>query len=426
MDTLPNELLVAIASYLDLRDHLALALTSKRTHAALLGNCVDAALCYAKAGFHACVGNRQWRAARLILKRTPIDDVDIQEAIFYSLLPVFKMARGDSLEWRMLVRELAAHDAAVMKIGMVDPDLRALIVLWDTDYHVFVDALAALYGFGDLALELVDVNEPRRVLSVFHCALVAGLDDVSDALLSRMRTHCDAEILSGVLACAVVNGDTQLVASLLTEPSIDPSRAYDVACGRLHDNQITIMRLLLADPRVDPCARNNQAIVSASASGFADVVKLLLEDGRVHPSVRGNAPLLSASLRGHVAIVRLLLAHDRFVVCLRDHDILFCAAENGHADVVDILLQDGRFQPQVGCSEVVHVAAAMGHTVIVRLLLEDGRADPCACDNVAVRAALAKGHEDIVRLLLADPRVDPAQCSRQVRDQCEKNGISLE
>ena len=44
---------------------------------------------------------------------------------------------------------------------------------------------------------------------------------------------------------------------------------------------INNVRLLLADPRVDPAARNNDAIRWASGNGHSEVVKLLLNDPRV-------------------------------------------------------------------------------------------------------------------------------------------------
>lgn len=41
-----------------------------------------------------------------------------------------------------------------------------------------------------------------------------------------------------------------------------------------------IVRLLLADPRVDPTAGGDKAIMEAHRIGHAEVVRLLLADGR--------------------------------------------------------------------------------------------------------------------------------------------------
>ena len=48
------------------------------------------------------------------------------------------------------------------------------------------------------------------------------------------------------------------------------------------------VRLLLADPRVDPTARNNEAIRMARQNGHADVVRLLLADPRVEPDIKNK------------------------------------------------------------------------------------------------------------------------------------------
>ena len=53
-------------------------------------------------------------------------------------------------------------------------------------------------------------------------------------------------------------------------------------------NNVDRVKLLLADPRVDPAARNNDAIREASINGHLEVVRLLLNDPRVDPSVDNN------------------------------------------------------------------------------------------------------------------------------------------
>jgi len=45
-----------------------------------------------------------------------------------------------------------------------------------------------------------------------------------------------------------------------------------------------VVRLLLADARVDPAAYDNTAIRWSSSMGHAEVVKLLLADGRADPN----------------------------------------------------------------------------------------------------------------------------------------------
>jgi len=50
------------------------------------------------------------------------------------------------------------------------------------------------------------------------------------------------------------------------------------------NNYFEIVKLLLADKRVDPSTNNNSAISYASKKGHTEIVKLLLNDKRVDPS----------------------------------------------------------------------------------------------------------------------------------------------
>jgi Ankyrin repeats (3 copies) len=68
-----------------------------------------------------------------------------------------------------------------------------------------------------------------------------------------------------------------------------------------------IVRLLLADPRVDPSADMNYAIRWASELGRTEVVRMLLDDPRVDPSNWKQWAIRKASRNGHKEIVRLLL-----------------------------------------------------------------------------------------------------------------------
>src|SRR2546426_6337866 len=77
------------------------------------------------------------------------------------------------------------------------------------------------------------------------------------------------------------------------------------------NGHVDVMKLLLADSRVDPAADNNDAIRSAAANGHIDVVKLLLADKRANPVAVGNAAIKHVARNGHTDVVKLLLAHPR-------------------------------------------------------------------------------------------------------------------
>jgi len=61
---------------------------------------------------------------------------------------------------------------------------------------------------------------------------------------------------------------------------------------------------------VDPTGMNNEALLSASANGHTEVVRLLLADPRVDPTV-GYSSLKVAQHHGHLEIVELLKADSR-------------------------------------------------------------------------------------------------------------------
>ncbi len=62
---------------------------------------------------------------------------------------------------------------------------------------------------------------------------------------------------------------------------------------------------------MNPSAENNDAIRWASKNGHTEVVKLLLADDRVDPSSRDNSAIKLASSNSHSEVVKLLLADGR-------------------------------------------------------------------------------------------------------------------
>lgn len=71
---------------------------------------------------------------------------------------------------------------------------------------------------------------------------------------------------------------------------------------------IDMVRLLLADERVDPSADNNAALRLAARNGHLEAVKLLLADERVELASDKNAEYASylALINGHMEVVKLL------------------------------------------------------------------------------------------------------------------------
>lgn len=57
---------------------------------------------------------------------------------------------------------------------------------------------------------------------------------------------------------------------------MDPSSDNNRVICRLGDPEI--IKLLLADPRIDPGCRNNKLLILASINGYSEIVNLLLAD----------------------------------------------------------------------------------------------------------------------------------------------------
>ncbi len=77
------------------------------------------------------------------------------------------------------------------------------------------------------------------------------------------------------------------------------------------------LKLFLADSRVDPTDRKNQALVSASLKGKVEIVEILLADSRVNPADQNNQAIKFANLWGHTKMIRMLSKNPRAETLLR-------------------------------------------------------------------------------------------------------------
>ena len=114
---------------------------------------------------------------------------------------------------------------------------------------------------------------------------------------------------------------------------------------------------------------------------------------------------------GHIDIVRILLADPRVDPSDYDNFAIRKASQYGRFEVVKLLLADPRVDPTVYDNKAIRWASRYGRLEVVDLLLADSRVDPSDYDNKAIRWASANGHFEIVKLLLADPRVDASSAA---------------
>jgi hypothetical protein len=140
---------------------------------------------------------------------------------------------------------------------------------------------------------------------------------------------------------------------------------------------IDVMKVLLKDPRVNPSARNNTAIITASRWELLDMMELLMSDPRVNPAARANK-----ALRGSMK-----------------------ANYQRSYEVAKMLQRDSRVDPSVEDNAMVRWAADRGDFEMVRMLLKDARVNPSAQDQFALRKAIYKDQSEVVKVLLVDARV---------------------
>jgi hypothetical protein len=94
-----------------------------------------------------------------------------------------------------------------------------------------------------------------------------------------------------------------------------------------------VLQLLLARKDEDPTARQNDAIISASAHMRHEVVKLLSHPS-VKPSQSENKALVAAAGAGKKKVVKLLLDDPRVQCTGR---ALAIASTNRHSNITQIL-----------------------------------------------------------------------------------------
>ncbi|PRP86042.1 LMBR1-like region-containing protein [Planoprotostelium fungivorum] len=176
-------------------------------------------------------------------------------------------------------------------------------------------------------------------LTNFDLLLAVERDNIESLRFLSTRNELDPSSEDNELLINVVQRDSTEMQETTKPSEVQPEGHSD------------ILQLLLSDSRVDPSARENQAIECAVYEGCNEILQLLLSDPR------------------------LLLSASRVNPSLADNNTIRKAAEVGLSDIVQLLLNNPR---------ATRYAAFGGHTEIVQLLLSDSRVDPSARDNEAI------------------------------------------
>lgn len=164
-------------------------------------------------------------------------------------------------------------------------------------------------------------------------------------IIVLLLTHplIDSDSCHDIFLWAISLNERKLVNQLLKDSRLDPScredEAFRSACGVGH---LDMVRLLLLDERINPAANENQGIQLACAEGYLEIVKVLLLDDRVDPSDDSNEAIFAACEMGHLAIVQELLLDERVDPSDNDNAAYSIAKKNNHTDVLKELLKDPR------------------------------------------------------------------------------------
>ncbi len=175
------------------------------------------------------------------------------------------------------------------------------------------------------------------------------------------------------LVTACKNGDIRSVRLLLEDPRVNPAENHNKAIiqASAHGHE-DIVHLLMADTRVNPADENSIALYWAAINGYPKVVRLLLTELRINPVMT----FLETCEEGQIESVRILLADPRVDPAVNHNQAIIKASSNGHVEIVRLLMADPRVNPADGNSEAIYWATINGYPEVVRLLLKDQRINP--------------------------------------------------
>jgi len=213
---------------------------------------------------------------------------------------------------------------------------------------------------------------------------------------------------------AARKGRVNIVKVLLADPRVDPSALNNYAFSQAAaGNHLEVMQLLLSDSRF---RMNDLLFIDICTSGFLSGAKTLLKDSRTDPSIRNNTAFICAAWNNHVEIVKLLLTDSRVDPTAQNNKALMKVSKEGRAETLKLLLKDPRVDPSVRQNKALENAIYHRKAEIVKLLLSDSRVDPVYQNNNALRTAIYRFSEEIITLLLSDNRIRESLFRINVRD----------
>ncbi|PTB81206.1 ankyrin, partial [Trichoderma longibrachiatum ATCC 18648] len=211
----------------------------------------------------------------------------------------------------------------------------------DVDGHTAVD-WAARKGHTEIVSLLlerpeltVDWNTVDRRVNPLCLAVEYGYEETARRILERHAGRISVNSRTAIgrtpLCHAILRGWDALVALILKHPEVDVNQPVDFAATALHLAAVyladqTMLRLLLADPRVEVNIANGYGaspLVNAVKKGYEFAVRLLLERPDILPDMKdgvGMTALAWATHLGRLGVVEMLLDRQDVDPNARDDD----------------------------------------------------------------------------------------------------------
>lgn len=269
---------------------------------------------------------------------------------YLPLRDVFAIVSGGSDDWG---RALSLKYPGITWGIVVERDAKCIDkALRHDDAH---DALALFFSdrmFGGIRylvnhdlVKLRDVYSEavsRGNLAMLEYVTCRGFRP-SAAFLERQLGHACRHGRLGVVQYltgtpTVLSGCRDPVVSL---DRVDPAaRDNDAIVHASEGGYLYVIEYLASCPGVDVSARRNDAIARASAYGRLDVVKYLVSLG-ADPAANGNLAIRLASAGGWRATLTYLASLPTTGVTDRDNEAIALASAGGHRDVIARLVSLG-------------------------------------------------------------------------------------
>jgi ankyrin repeat protein len=250
----------------------------------------------------------------------------------------------------------------------------------------------------------VQIGDIKFTLNVYkHLNIIKSIFTSSENLEELRQLWLDDP-----MAYAIQFNNPDVITCLI-EAGYDPSEDNFALCLAAINGNLDMVKTLLLDSRVDPSVDDNEALEFAALVGNTDIVSFLLKDPRI--TSISEYTLISAIKSGNPETLKVLLSDPRIDISKGSISVkLFrSAVEKNKLDIVNFLLSDSRFDPSLDDDVAIKIASKNGNLDIVKLLLNDPRVDPSSDNNYLIKQAAKTGKSLIVDILLRDPRINVFQ-----------------